>query len=136
LSGSDQCPAPPRTGSIGQCRILMWLDHGLTCAVHYHGMCARVCVCGIVMRGRTYSKKRLCAAVCLYRQSDFNTDHCVCLLLTVRWGYKRTRDKMRFEVLACNVAVFRDVKPWGLVDYISVLGESCCPQLQFTCLPP
>ena len=28
---------------------------------------------------------------------------------------------MRFEVLACRVAVFRVVAPWGLVDYTSVL---------------
>jgi hypothetical protein len=34
--------SPPRTGSIGQCRILMWLDHALTCAVP---LSLRVCVC-------------------------------------------------------------------------------------------
>ena len=46
--------------------------------------------------------------------SDFNdTFHCVCLLLT--------SNKMRFNVLACRVAVFWDVTPWDLVEYTGVL---------------
>jgi hypothetical protein len=31
---------------------------------------------------------------------------------------------MRFEVLACKVAVFWNVTPWGLVDYTSVLERA------------
>jgi len=100
----------------------------------YVCVCVCVCVCACVRNCNEWKdvEREAPMCSCLPLPTDFNTFHCVCLLLTVSWGYKRTRDRMRFEVLACRVAVFRDVTPWGLVDYTSVLERAACLQLQFT----
>ena len=84
-------------------------------------VCVHVCVCVWNCNERKDIQQEAPMSAFTDR---LNTSHCMCLLLTVSLGYKRTRDRTRLEGLACRDAVFWNVTPWGLVDYTSVLERA------------